>query len=99
MSRLGFGLENYDPISCWRTDGQVGGTLPNGTEFSTPAELKVLLQRDLPEFTRNLTEKMLTYARGRGLERYDRVVVRDIVTKIEKSEYRFQTMIREIVHS
>jgi hypothetical protein len=105
MDPLGFGLENYDPIGRWRTEDakkpiQVGGTLPNGTQFSTPAELKaILVERDLPEFTRNLTEKMLIYALGRGLERYDRLLVRDIVSKMEASEYRFQTLIREIVQS
>lgn len=104
MDPLGFGLENYDPIGRWRTEDekapiQVGGTLPNGTQFSTPAELKALLKNEIPEFTRNLTEKMLTYALSRGLERYDKLLVRDIVTKMEKSDYRFQTMIREIIHS
>ena len=104
MDPLGFGLENYDPIGRWRTeDGkapiQAGGTLPNGAEFKTPAELKALLEQDLPEFTRNLTEKMLTYALGRGLDRNDRLVVKDIVAKMAKSEHRMQTLIREIVHS
>ncbi|MFN3323887.1 MAG: DUF1592 domain-containing protein [Bryobacteraceae bacterium] len=104
MDPLGFGLENYDAVGRWRTeDGgapiQAGGTLPNGAEFSTPAQLKELLQQDLPEFTRNLTEKMLTYALGRGLQPYDRAVVRDITATMEQSGYRFQTLIREVVHS
>jgi hypothetical protein len=104
MDPLGFGLENYDPIGRWRTeDGKapiaVGGTLPNGTEFSTPAELKVLLTKELPDFTRNLTEKMLTYALGRGLESYDKLLVREIVAKMEKSDFRFQTLVREIASS
>lgn len=104
MDPLGFGLENYDPIGRWRTEDnkapiQVGGTLPNGTEFSTPAELKLLLTKELPEFTRNLTEKMLTYALGRGLENYDKLLVRETVAKMEKSDYRFQTLIREIATS
>jgi hypothetical protein len=104
MDPLGFGLENYDATGRWRTtDGdtpiQAGGTLPNGVEFSTPTELKALLLSDLPEFARNLTEKMLTYGLGRGLESYDRPVVRDIVRKMESSGYQFQTLIREIVHS
>jgi hypothetical protein len=68
-------------------------------EFTTPAQLKTLLQQELPEFTRNLTEKMLTYALGRGLESYDRLAVRDIVSKMEKSEYRFQTLVSEVVRS
>jgi hypothetical protein len=104
MDPLGFGLENYDPIGRYRTEEgkaaiQAGGTLPNGAGFSTPAQLKSLLLADLPEFTRALTEKMLIYATGRGLEPGDRPVVRDIVSKMEKAEYRFQTLVREIVHS
>lgn len=104
MDPLGFGLENYDAIGRWRTEEektpiQVGGMLPNGVEFSTPAELRGLLTQELPEFTRNLTEKMLIYALGRGSESYDRVVVRDVVNKVVKSEYRFQTLVREIVRS
>jgi len=104
MDPLGFGLENYDPIGRWRTEEgkaaiQVGGTLPNGVEFSTPAQLKVLLHQELPEFTRNLTGRMMTYALGRGLESYDRLAIREIVSKMEKSGYLFQTLVREIVHS
>jgi hypothetical protein len=104
MDPLGFGLEYFDPIGRWRTQEagspiQVGGILPSGAEFTTPAQLKNLLQADLPEFTRNLAEKMMIYALGRGLESYDRLVIRDIVSKMEKSEYRFQIMIREIVNS
>jgi len=104
MDPLGFGLENYDPIGRWRTEEkgapiQVGGTLPNGADFTTPAQLKDLLKQDLPGFTRNLTEKMMTYALGRGLDSYDRPVVRDIVRKVEADEYRLQTLIREIARS
>jgi hypothetical protein len=104
MDPLGFGLENYDPIGRWRTEDaakpiQVGGTLPNGAEFTTPTQLKLLLEKELPEFTRNLAEKMTIYALGRGLEPYDRLAIRGIVSKMEASEFRFQTLAREIVHS
>jgi hypothetical protein len=104
MDPLGFGLENYDAIGRWRTEDnkapiQVGGTLPNGVEFSTPAQLRGLLAQELPEFTRNLTEKMLIYAMGRGTQSYDRLLIRDIVNKMKKSDYRFQTLIQEIVRS
>jgi hypothetical protein len=104
MDPLGFGLENYDPIGRWRTEDaakpiQVGGTLPNGVEFTTPTQLKLLLEKELPEFTRNLAEKMTIYALGRGLEPYDRLAIRGIVSKMEASEFRFQTLVQEIVHS
>jgi hypothetical protein len=104
MDVLGFGLENYDAIGRWRTmDGKfpvdVSGTFPNGKSFSTPAEMTTLLKGDLPEFTRCLTEKMLTYSLGRGLERYDRKTVEEISRKLEASGYQFQTLIFEIVRS
>jgi hypothetical protein len=104
MDVLGFGLENYDGIGKWRTmDGKfpvdVSGTLPNGKSFSTPAELRVLLKDELEDFSRCLTEKMLTYALGRGLERYDRKTLNDINKNLAASEYRFQTLIEQIVHS
>jgi mono/diheme cytochrome c family protein len=104
MDALGFGLEKYDAIGRWRTvDGKfeidASGTLPNGKSFSTPAELMTLIKDDLPDFSRCLVEKMLTYALGRGLEPYDRRAVDDLNRKLAASEYRFQTLIYAIVHS
>ena len=104
MDVLGFGLENYDGTGKWRiVDGKfpidVSGTMPNGKSFSSPAELKVVLKAELPEFTRCLTEKMLTYSLGRGLERYDRRTVDAISRNLTASDYRFQTLIHEIVRS
>ncbi|MGH9672082.1 MAG: DUF1588 domain-containing protein, partial [Bryobacteraceae bacterium] len=104
MDVLGFGLENYDAIGKWRTmDGRFpvdsSGAMPGGKFFSTPAEMRVLLKEDLPDFARCLTEKMLTYALGRGLERYDKKTVDGIVGKLEVSGHRFQTLIHEIVRS
>ncbi|MBS1826746.1 MAG: DUF1592 domain-containing protein [Acidobacteria bacterium] len=104
MDTLGFGLENYDAIGRWRTmDGKfpidAGGTLPSGKSFQTPAEMRVLLKDDLNRFTRGLTEKMLTYALGRGVERYDRKTVEEINRKLAAEGYRFQTLIHEVVRS
>jgi hypothetical protein len=104
MDALGFGLENYDAIGRWRSvDGKFpvdsGGTLPNGKSFTNPSELMALLKDDLPDFSRCLTEKMLTYALGRGLERYDRKTVEQITAKLAASDYAFQTLVTEIVHS
>jgi hypothetical protein len=104
MDVLGFGLENYDAIGKWRTqDGKFAvdssGTLPNGKSFATPAELRVLLLAELPEFARCMTEKMLTYSLGRGLERFDRRAVNQITAKLAADGYRFQTLIHEIVQS
>lgn len=104
MDVLGFGLENYNAIGQWRTqDGKfpvdAGGTFPNGKSFSTPAEMKTLLRGNLPEFGQCLTEKMLTYALGRGLEKYDRLAVQQIVRKTAADDFRFQTLISGIIHS
>jgi hypothetical protein len=104
MDVLGFGLENYDALGRWRTmDGKfpvdASGTFPNGKSFGTPAEMKALLKEDLPDFARCLVEKMLTYALGRGLERYDRPTVGEIGRRVEASGYRMQTLVHEVVRS
>ena len=104
MDSLGFGLENYDGIGKWRImDGKfpidVSGTFPSGKSFATPAEMRTLLKDELPEFSRCLTEKMLTYALGRGLERYDKRTVEEINRKVAAADYRFQALIQEIVRS
>jgi hypothetical protein len=104
MDVLGFGLENYDAIGKWRTmDGKfpvdVSGTFPNGKSFTTPAGMREILKEDVSEFSRCLTEKMLTYALGRGLERYDKRTIDDIDRKLEASGHHFQTLIFEIVRS
>ena len=54
------------------------GTLPNGKTFQRPAEMRAVLTSQLPQFSRALTEKMMTYSLGRGLERVDRRTVDDI---------------------
>ena len=104
MDPLGFGLENYDAVGRWRTkDGKfpvdAAGTLPGGHSFSTPAELKAILRTDRDTFARCITEKMLTYALGRGLERYDKPAVNLICSRLAASDYRFSRLVLEIVES
>lgn len=104
MDPLGFGLENYNAIGQWRTmDGRfpvdASGTFPNGKSFSTPAGMRAALASLLPQFSRCVTEKMLTYALGRGLESYDTRAVNEINRKIAASGYRFQSLIDAVVHS
>jgi hypothetical protein len=101
---LGFGLENYDVLGRWRdeTDGQPidsKGTLPDGTEFAGPEELKQVLMRRKDQVMRNLTAKLLGYALGRGLTHEDYCTVDEIVAKLEADDYRAQTLILGIVHS
>ncbi len=104
MDVLGFGLDNYNAIGKWRTqDGkfpiEAGGTLPGGKEFHTPAELRTILVSELPEFAHCLTEKMMTYALGRGIQPYDRPTVRAIDERLKANNYPFQDLIFETIHS
>jgi mono/diheme cytochrome c family protein len=104
MDPLGFGLENYDAIGRWRfEDGgmpvDASGVLPSGQAFSNPAELRRVLVGLLPDFSRCLTEKMLVYALGRGLEPYDKPTVRAITQRLAASGGGVQTLVREIVRS
>jgi hypothetical protein len=104
MDPLGFALENYDAIGKWRTeDGKfpvdASGTFPSGKTFTGPAEMKSLLRDNMPEFTRCVTEKMLTYALGRGVESFDRLTVNDLVRQTAAHDYKMQSLILGIVHS
>jgi len=104
MDPLGFGLENYDAIGAWRTqDGKFpidpAGALPDGRSFHGPEELKAILKQDRDAFAQGLTEKLLTYALGRGLERYDKKTVRAIAGRLPARDYRFSALVLEIVSS
>jgi hypothetical protein len=61
--------------------------------------MKALLRENMPEFTRGLAEKMLTYALGRGVEPYDTATLRDLVRQTAAQEYRFQALVGAIVRS
>ena len=104
MDPLGFGLENYNAIGQWRTqDGNfpvdTSGTLPNGKSFTTPEQLKQTLKADSGRFTECLTDKLLTYALGRGLERYDKPTVKAIASKLASEDYKFSSLILDVVNS
>ena len=104
MDPLGFGLENFDAIGAWRTDDgkfpvDATGQLPDGRKFNGPAELEAILNAEPRAFTRALTEKLLTYALGRGLERYDRATVRRIARQVAADGYKFSALVTEIVQS
>lgn len=102
---LGFGLENFDAIGRWRTTDTNGepidskAVLSGGISFSTPAELKKLLQESDELFLRNLARKMLGYSLGRPLEYYDEPVIGDLVAKLRKDKLQMQTLIFSIVES
>ena len=104
MDPLGFGLENYDAIGRWRTEEgkfsiDAAGKLPNGRTFEGPEGLKQILLGDKTAFTRCLTEKLLTYALGRGLEDYDHQAVQLIVEHTTAAGYKFSALVQEIAKS
>ncbi len=101
---VGFALENFDALGRWREteDGQpvdAAGGLPDGRQFEGVAGLEAGLL-DRPEmFVGTLTEKLLTYALGRGHEYYDEPAIRQIVREAEADEFRFSALILGIVRS
>ena len=105
LDPIGFGLENFDAIGRWREKNDEGltidsaGKLPDGKEFSTPAELKRLLAKREADLARNLTERLMAYALGRQLEGYDDVVIDQLMVKIAKDDYRMRTIITEVITS
>jgi len=105
LDPIGFGLENFDAIGRWREKNDQGlaidsaGKLPDGKEFSTPAELKRLLAKREADLARNLTERLMAYALGRQLEGYDDVVIDQLMVKIAADNYRMRTIITEVITS
>jgi len=104
MDPLGFGLENFDAIGRWRTeDGKfpidASGTLPDGRTFSGPAELEKVLVASRDDFAAALSEKMLIYALGRGLDASDKLTVKAIARRVAQSDYRISSLIEGIVES
>ena len=104
MDPIGFALENYNAIGAFRwKDGELNidttAELPDGTIVRGVADLKQVVKDRKEQFLRCLTEKMLTYALGRGLEYYDRSTIDRIVAQLEAGGYRSSVMITEIVKS
>ena len=104
MDPLGFGFENFDAIGGWRDkEGphaiDPSGILPDGSSFKGPAELRKVLLKKKGLFARCLTEKLLTFSLGRGAERSDRCFIDEIAKNVEKGDYRFTTLIIDIVKS
>lgn len=105
MDPLGLSLENFDMVGRWREVDEAlmpidaSGALPDGTKFDGPAGLRAVLMSDPDRFVRTLTEKMLTYALGRGLEHYDMPAVRKIARDAAANQYRASSLIVGIVNS
>ncbi|GIW90190.1 MAG: filamin [Pirellulaceae bacterium] len=104
MDTLGFGFENFDAVGRWRTLDKgkpidVSGILPDGGKFDGVGQLIELLASQKRDFARVLTEKMLTFALGRGLEYADTCTVKEVVRRLEENEYRFSELVLGIVQS
>jgi hypothetical protein len=105
MDELGFALENFDAIGEWRDLDAAGAPidaaakLPDGTSFKGPVELRKVLKSHSDDFLTSLTEKLLTYALGRGLEPADAPAVRRIKREAAATNYRFSALIQGIVAS
>jgi hypothetical protein len=105
MDPIGFGLENFDAIGRWRNQDSNGkpidaaGELPGGERFASPKDLKTIIAARTEAVSRNLVEKLLAYALGRGLEGYDEIVVDNLVQEVAEDGYRMQTLIKGVVTS
>jgi len=104
MDPIGFAFENFDAIGQYRTkDGKfpidASGVLPDGRKFNGAGELQTLMRADNEKFADAITDKMLTFALGRGLERYDRRTVKTIASRLAEKDYRFSALVLEIVNS
>jgi hypothetical protein len=101
----GFALENFDSVGQWRDkdpDGaplDVAGTLADGSKVNGPVALREAILSRPDAFVTVVTEKMLTYALGRGLEPSDMPVVRRIVKKAAQNDYRLSSIVMGIVES
>jgi cytochrome c553 len=104
MDPIGFALENFDAVGAWRAkDGlnaiDASGQLVDGTSINGVVELRDSITRHPDLFASTLTEKLLTYGLGRGLDYYDMPVVRKIVRDAAGDNYRFSSLVLGIVRS
>jgi hypothetical protein len=104
MDPLGLSLENFDAIGQWRTTDagkpiDASGVLLDGTKVNGPRELRQALLAQKTQFVKAVTEKLLTYALGRGLEYYDAPTVRTIDRAAAADDYRWSSIVLGIVKS
>jgi hypothetical protein len=104
MDPLGLSLENFDAIGQWRTTDaghtiDPSGVLLDGGKVTGPSELRHALIAQKTQFVKAVTEKLLTYALGRGLEYYDAPAVRAIDRAAAADDYRWSSLIQAVVRS
>ena len=104
MDPPGFSLENYDAVGRWRTADEgilvdSAGGLPDGSKFGNAAGLEQALLARPDVFVTTFTEKLLTYALGRGVEYYDAPAIRKVTQGSAAQNYRFSSIVLGIVNS
>jgi hypothetical protein len=104
MDPIGFALENFDAVGRWRTleEGKpvdASGGLPDGSQFTGVSGLETGLLNRPDVFVSTLTEKLLTFALGRGVEYYDGPAIRKIVREAESADYRLSAIVLGITKS
>jgi hypothetical protein len=104
MDPLGFALENFDALGKWRSiaDGEkvdASAALPDGATFDGIAGLRNLLLQHKDDYVRTLTEKLMAYSIGRGIEYYDLPAVRKITRESAPADYRWSSLILGVVRS
>jgi cytochrome c5 len=105
LDPLGFALDNFDAVGAWRTLGEDGspidatGVLADGTKVNGPVDLRNALLSRPNMFVGTMTEKLMTYALGRGVEYYDMPAIRSIVHEAARNDYRFSSLIMGVVKS
>ncbi|HUR45488.1 MAG TPA: DUF1592 domain-containing protein, partial [Candidatus Saccharimonadales bacterium] len=105
MDPIGFGMENFNGIGAWREKDEnfpidPSGELVSGEEFKGPLDLEaVLVSKKKGDFVRCVSEKMLTYALGRGLEFYDQCAIEQISKGLARNKYKFSALVTEVVKS
>ena len=104
MDPIGFAMENFDAVGSWRSHEarlpiDASGQLLDGTKVNGIVELRSALTREPERFVATFTEKLMTYALGRGLSHNDMPAVRAVVRSSARNDYRFSSIISEIVKS
>jgi len=105
LDPLGFAMDNFDAVGAWRTLGEDGspidasGVLADGTKVNGVVDLRNALLSRPNVFVGTMTEKLMTYALGRGVEYYDMPAIRAVVQNAAKNDYRFSSLILGVVKS
>lgn len=104
MDDIGFSLEHFDAIGAWREKDGINaldchGQLADGTKFDGATDFRRVLLSRKAQFTRTLTEKLLTYAIGRGIDPTDHCNIDAMAQKVSAADYKFSAVVSAIVQS